>query len=250
MKFPYAVMIAAVLVGAVSLDARAAAPSDARVQASIRKSYVFAHYLKNDEIKIVSRDGAVTLTGSVSAEYHRELANEAAAAQTGVKSVDDQLAVRAPAPSEGSDEWLSGKVKAALLFHRNVSALETTVVAKNGVVTLTGRADGPAEKDLATEYARAVDGVSSVDNEMTVAAPKKRTPAYERAIDDASVTAEVKVALLLHRSTSAVDTQVATTRGVVTLTGKATSMAEKDLTERIVSDIRGVKSVKNDLIVQ
>ena len=46
-------------------------------------------------------------------------------------------------------------------------------------------------------------------------------------IDDASITAQVKMALLLHRSTSALQTTVKTKRGVVTLGGKAKEYGRK-----------------------
>jgi osmotically-inducible protein OsmY len=68
-------------------------------------------------------------------------------------------------------------------------------------------------------------------------------------IDDASITAQVKVALLFHRSTSALNTKVETKNGVVTLSGKAGNEAEKSLTTKIVNDIKGVKSVKNRMTI-
>jgi osmotically-inducible protein OsmY len=69
-------------------------------------------------------------------------------------------------------------------------------------------------------------------------------------IDDASITAQVKMALLNHSSTSALETKVETTNGVVTLSGKARNAAEKDLVTKLVKDINGVKSVKNRMTVE
>ena len=247
-RYCASMMLAAVVLSGTG--ARAAAVTDARIEANIHKSYVYRHTLKNDDIKIDSKDGVVTLSGSVAEEFHKTAATEAAAAQEGVKSVNDRLELKTSGPTAGSDAWLTAKVKAALLFHRSVSAVATDVATKDGVVTLTGRSRGQAEKDLTTEYARDVDGVKEVRNEMTVATRPSETKRIEEKIDDASVTAEVKVTLLFHRSTSALNTQVKTTRGVVTLSGKAASTAEKDLAEKIAADVRGVKSVKNDITVQ
>jgi hyperosmotically inducible periplasmic protein len=67
--------------------------------------------------------------------------------------------------------------------------------------------------------------------------------------DDASITAQVKMALLSHRSTSAVHTKVETKNGVVTLSGKAKNAAEIDLVTKYVSDIKGVKRVNNKMTV-
>ena len=69
-------------------------------------------------------------------------------------------------------------------------------------------------------------------------------------IDDASITALVKMTLLYHRSTSALNTRVETNDGVVTLRGKAKNISEKDLAAKFVKDVRGVKSVKSRMTIE
>jgi osmotically-inducible protein OsmY len=69
-------------------------------------------------------------------------------------------------------------------------------------------------------------------------------------IDDASITAQVKITLLFHRSTSALSTKVETNDGVVTINGKASNAAEKDLVNKLVNDINGVKSVNNRMTTE
>jgi len=127
----------------------------------------------------------------------------------------------------------------------------TDVNTKDGIVTLKGDADNQAQKDLTTEYAKDVDGVKDVKNEMTVSKTLKKThETVGEKIDDASITAQVKMALLFHRSTSAVNTKVETNNSVVTLSGKAKNTAEKDLVTKLVEDVKGVKSVKNQMTVK
>ena len=104
------------------------------------------------------------------------MAEDTVASLPGVTSVDDQLKINGEQPAEHSDAWITTKVKTALLFHRNVSATGTTVYTKDGVVTLQGVADSLAQKELTTEYAKDIDNVKSVNNEMTVA----KTPASAR----------------------------------------------------------------------
>ena len=69
-------------------------------------------------------------------------------------------------------------------------------------------------------------------------------------IDDASITAQVKMTLLFNRSTSALKTKVETHDGVVTLTGTAKNTAEKDLATKLASDINGVENVVNNMNVE
>ena len=215
-----------------------------------KKSYVFKTYLKGDDIKIESKDGAVALTGTVSEESHKSLAQETVASLPGVKSVDNRLEVKGERPAEKSDAWISTKVKTTLLFHRSVSAM-TEVNTKDGIVTLKGDADNQAQKDLTTEYAKDVDGVKDVQNEMVVSKTAKKThTTVGEKIDDASITALVKMTLLYHRSTSALNTKVETKHGVVTLTGEAKNASAKELATKFVKDVHGVKSVNNQMTIE
>ena len=227
-----------------------AASTDDRIESSAAKSYTFKTYLKDDSIKVESKDGVVTLTGSVADASHKSMAEDTVASLPGVTSVVDQLKINGEQPAEHSDAWITTKVKTALLFHRNVSATGTTVYTKDGVVTLQGEASSMAEKELTTEYARDIDNVKSVNNEMTVA----KTPAAPDStvgdkIDDASITAEVKSSLMSHSATSALHTGVTTTDGVVTLSGIAKNDAEKSLVTKLATDINGVTSVINNMTI-
>jgi hyperosmotically inducible protein len=244
-----ALMAASFILLAMSMPAQASKMDD-RIESSARDSYVFKTFLQTDEIKIHSLDGVVTLTGTVSGEGHRLLAREAVANLTGVKSVDNRLEVKGERPAENSDAWLMMKVKATLLLHGSVSGVKTEVTeVKDGIVTLRGKADSQAQKELTTEYAKSVEGVKEVKNEMTVSG-ENASRTVGRDVDDASITAQVKLILLYHRSTSAVNTSVTTNKGVVTLGGKATSVTEKELATKLVNDVDGVKSVKNIMTVE
>jgi hyperosmotically inducible protein len=237
-------LIAVVVLLVISFPVHASKMDDERTESSARQSYVFKTYLQADDIKIQSMDGVVTLTGTVSEESHRSLAQETVAGLPGVKTVDNGLEVKGERPAENSDAWLTTKVKTMLWFHRNVSAM-TEVNTKDGIVTLQGEATSQAQKDLTTEYARDVEGVKDVKNEMTVTKTSKKEQTVGGQIDDASITALVKMTLLYHRSTSALKTSVTTKNGVVTLSGRAKNAAEKDLATKFVKDINGVMEVKN-----
>ena len=234
----------------VSSTALRANETDDRIESSAKKSYVFKTHLKDDSIKTESRNGVVTLTGTVANSSHKSLAGDTVESLPGVKSVDNQLTIKGEAPAEHSDGWIGTKVKTALVFHRNVRATRTDVNVKDGVVTLSGEASSLAQKDLTTEYAKDVEGVKEVKNEMTIdKTPAKPDETMGEKMDDASITAHVKSALMAHRSTSALKTKVSTTDGVVTVTGIARNAAEKSLVTKLVTDIDGVISVKNDMTI-
>ena len=227
-----------------------AASTDSRIESSAAASFTFKTTLKDDSITTDSKDGVVTLTGTVSEASHKSLAENTVASLPGVRSVDNQLVVTGEQPAEHSDAWITMKVKTALLFHRNVSATATSVYTKDGVVTLQGEATSMAQKELTTEYAKDIDNVKEVQNNMTVAATAVAPDSTAGdKVDDASITAEVKSSLFSHRSTSALHTGVTTADGVVTLTGVAQNDAEKSLVTKLATDINGVTSVVNNMTV-
>jgi hyperosmotically inducible periplasmic protein len=242
-------MVAAVALLALSIPVHASQMDD-RIESTARKSYVFKTLLQDDDIKIESRDGDVTLTGTVADNLNKSLAQETLTGIPGVKSVDNRLEVKSEPPTANSDAWLRDKVKNTLLFHRSVSGFRTEVNVKNGIVTLRGEATSQAQKDLTTEYAKDVEGVKDVNNEMTMAKTSKKTQTVGEKIDDVSITAQVKMMLLFHRSTSAINTKVETNNGDVTLYGKAGNAAEKNLATKFANDVNGVKSVNNRMTIE
>ena len=250
LKTNIALALVATAVTALAATSSVRADTDSRIESSAQKSYVFKTYLKDDSIHTDSENGVVTLTGTVAEQSHKTLAENTVASLPGVKSVDNELTVTGQQPAEHSDTWISMKVKTALLYHRHVSGTGTTVYVKDGVVTLQGEASSMAQKELTTEYARDVDNVKEVKNDMTIApvAPGPDATVGDK-IDDASITAQVKSSLLSHHSTSAVHTTVSTSDGVVTLGGVAKNPAEKALVTKLAADINGVNSVINNMTV-
>ncbi len=220
---------------------------DARIAAAARNSYNFRVHLKGDAIKVACRSGAVSLTGTVANEFHRTLAEETVKDLPGVVSVGNHLVLKAEASATAPDLWLATKVRTALRYHRSLDEPSVSVSAREGVVTLSGQVASAARKDLAQDIASNVEGVKEVKNTLRIGQPGAKTLAEK--IDDASVTAQVKAVLLAHRGTRGLATHVKTDRGVVTLGGEARTPAERTLAERITSDVKGVRRVKNQMTV-
>lgn len=255
MKHPVKSILIGAAIGALSLSASAFANKmDDQIEASAKDSYVFKTYLKDDSVGVDAKNGVVTLKGSVADPSHKNLAEYTVAALPGVTHVENDLKVKADLGDETSDAWITTKVKTALLFNAEVSTLGTQVDTKGGVVTLRGEADTEAQKELTGEYAKDVAGVKEVQNLIVATKEPKKSAesagkAVGAAIDDASITAQAKMALLTHQSTSAIRTDIDTKNSIVTITGKAKNDAEKELVGKLVGDIRGVKSVNNNMTV-
>lgn len=252
-------IVALVLVNAPAL----ASETDTRIETSARQSYVFRTYLKDDAIEIEARDGVVILTGTVLVEPHKAMAQETVASLPGVTSVDNRLVLLGTPAAGSADAMVSARVRTALQIHRNLSAVEPDIQVDAGVVTLRGEASSQAQIDLTTEYIEDVEGVKDVENEMIVSAspekPADKTIGEKvggtmgtigETIDDASITALVKMSLMYHRSTSAFNTNVDTDAGIVTLVGTVKNASEKDLATKFASDVYGVKAVINNMTIE
>jgi osmotically-inducible protein OsmY len=245
------ILIGVILTASAGANLLRGDQQDDRIEKAFTSSYIYRTQLKDDDISITSSSGAVTLRGRVATGEDKDLATDIAAALPGVGAVHNQLVVAAQ-PVEESDGWVALKVRGALLFHRNVSLSGKQIAVHDGIVVLTGSADNEAEKALAEEYAAEVKGVKHVDNELQVAStePQQTSSTLGEKIDDASITAQIKYTLAIHRSTSALRTEVSTEEGVVTIHGQAKNPAEKDLVTKLVENIKGVKDVRNQMQIQ
>jgi osmotically-inducible protein OsmY len=226
----------------------ASTSTDSKIEDAAKASYNYRTVLEN-RVSVRSNDGVVTLTGTVQDKDDRALAEDTVDNLPGVVRVDNQIDVKSDVP-EHSDAWIALKVRGELLVKANVSATSTKVDVRDGVVTLTGTAANQAQKDLTGIYAKEIDNVKHVKNEIVVEAPVVGSSTAGEVIDDASITSQVKFALLSHGSTSALATKVTTEDAVVSITGVAGSDAEKALVTKLAQDTRGVKSVVNDMTVK
>jgi hyperosmotically inducible protein len=72
----------------------------------------------------------------------------------------------------------------------------------------------------------------------------------EEVIDDSAITTSIKTKLLADKKTSAIDIGVETTHGVVTLTGKVTSSAERAEALKIAKHNKGVTHVVDKMTLE
>jgi len=221
--------------------------TDRKIESAAKASYNYRMVLE-DHVKVKAKDGVVTLTGTVEDKDDKALAADTVENLPGVTSVKNEIKIKPNYP-EHSDAWIALKIHSHLLVKGNVSAANTTVTVKDGVVTLAGTAHNMAQKELTEVYAKEIDWVKSVRNEIVVKANPAGTETLGEKIDDASITTQVKYALLSHKSTSALKTKATTSDGVIVITGVAGSDAEKSLVTKLAQDVRGVKSVSNNMTV-
>jgi hyperosmotically inducible protein len=241
--------LAALLVLIVSpIALLASSETDRKIEDAAKASYNYRTVLE-DHVKVKANDGVVTLTGTVQDKDDKALAEDTVENLPGVTSVRNEVTIKSTYP-EHSDAWIAFKIRSRLLVKGNVSAANTTVAVQAGVVTLGGTANNLAQKELTEVYAKEIDWVKSVKNDIVVNEKPAAGETIGEKIDDASITTQVKYALLSHKATSALKTKATTTDGVIVITGEAASDAEKSLVTKLAQDVRGVKSVSNNMTVK
>lgn len=164
--------------------------TDEGITTRVRSKLFLDEVVKNRAIDVRTSAGAVTLSGEVANETERQQALSLARSVAGVTSVQDQLQVSgsvaregmpqttAPAPADqGStdDTWITTKVQSEYFLDEEVKKGDVEVNSQGGVVTLTGEVPSPEAKQRAETIARQVDGVTEVENELSVS-PERETP--------------------------------------------------------------------------
>jgi len=151
------------------------------------------------------------------------------------------------------DASITSAVKSKLLWSKNTEGLATNVDTKQGKVTLKGSADSAATKDLAGRLTMGTRGVTSVDNQLMVKSAKPtsadaaKTASQDVGSDmsDGWITTKVKSTYTYSSNVDGSDISVNTAKGIVVLSGKVDSGAERALAIELAQNVRGVKSVES-----
>ena len=165
---------------------------------------------------------------------------------------------KGPAPKESTppstsigteidDSMLTTSVKSALLADPDIKSFDFKVETRKGVVQLSGFVDSQMQVDRATAIANGVNGVKSVQNNVSM---KGTAATVGNSIDDGIVTAKVKSALLGEASIKSHDIAVATRKGDVQLSGFVDNQMQIDRAIEIARSIEGVSSVTNEMSIK
>ncbi|WP_298185303.1 BON domain-containing protein [uncultured Pseudomonas sp.] len=239
--------------------------SEARQEGSVWTAFALNRHLNPFAIEVDVEHGTATITGTVETSVERDLAEQIALGVEGVNKVDNQLKLdpkfEAKASSEPSmsqrfeDATLAATVKSKLLWNSNTEGLDINVDAENGKVILNGSAQTPEAKELAGRLAANTDGVREVSNLLSVSKADSSAAKAQNAADDAAaaisdawITSKVKSSLIYSRNLDGLGITVDTQQGMVNLSGKVLSNAEKQLAVETARNIRGVRGVDADAL--
>ena len=237
---------------------------DPWVTTKVKMALLTADDVPYTGINVDTVDGRVTLHGTVATDVEKTNAEKAARSVDGVRTVQNLLQVVPASRKDAvqvSDAQLQKNIEAVL---KRDAALQDSSVkiasVHDGVVLLSGSAKTLSAHRRALEDARAVPGVKRVsseiqspdrlgDSEIYSKGPMNKDAGMKSAAYDAWITTDAKTRLLATSDVPALQINVDTNGGVVTLFGTVPSETSKKLAEAEVKKTDGVKAVENDLQV-
>jgi osmotically-inducible protein OsmY len=262
--------MACVLAGvAVALAPAAfARQPDAWITAKTKIALMGTEGLDALDVNVDTVDGRVTLQGKVASPAAKAEAEREARKVAGVVEVRNLLQVVPESRKEAvksSDEEIAERAKKALRDESSLADSDVKVQSVNdGVVVLAGEARSVSDHLRAMEVVRRVPGVRRVasevkspdriaDEEIRQSSGESAEAGVKRGIggtaSDAWITAATKLRLLADDRTPALDVNVDTRDGVVTLFGVVPSAEAKAAAEAEARKVDGVRQVRNELEV-
>jgi osmotically-inducible protein OsmY len=241
--------------------------AEARQEGSIWTAFALNRHLSPFNLSVEVEQGTATLKGKVENEVDKALAEQIAGGTQGINHVDNQLEIdgavasgpgtKANMAQRFEDATLTATIKSKLLWNSVTEALNIDVESEQGVVTLKGQSQNPDAKLLAGSLASNTDGVTEVNNLISVSARDTQAIKDESAAEansvreefsDAWIISKVKSSLIYSRTLDGLNIKVDSKAGVVKLDGVVANYAEKELAVEIARNIRGVKGVNADTL--
>ena len=260
-------------------QARAAGPqADAAITTSVQAKYYGEDDVRGRDIRVVTDNGVVTLTGTVESEAARQRAVALAREVQGVSRVEDQLRVQTanadpatrPGPAEGvagttgsdtaiTPAWITTKIQAQYFTSAEVKPWNVDVTtSNNGVVTLEGEVEAAADKAEAVRIARATEGVTNVEDKLRVKGETDANPAADANVKpvpnlerpDVWLTAKIQSKYFLDDEVKGHEINVTTNNAVVTLEGTVENEAQRRQAVALARTTEGVKDVVDRLTIE
>lgn len=139
--------------------------NDADIAHSAENVLQWMTYLPEDAVKVVAEKGWITLSGDVDWEYQKQAATGAVRHLMGVTGVSNQILVK-PKVSLSAVE---SEIEAALKRRAHIDAQKISVEIQGANVTLSGRVNSLAARNLACHSAWSTPGVQNVVDHLVIA---------------------------------------------------------------------------------
>jgi osmotically-inducible protein OsmY len=215
--------------------------TDAELRSDVLAELRWNPRIKSNQIGVIVKDGAVTLTGLVETYIEKLDAERAAKSVQGVRAVAEDIEVKLPTQIRKTDEGIAEQAARMLTWNSTLQNTNVQAEVRKGRVVLTGEVDWLYQKDTAARRVAELEGVSSVVNQITIRPRTSATPG--------DVKREIMGALQRHANLEASKVEISVADGKVTLEGTVDAYHDRDLIEDAARGTEGVRAVVDNLRV-
>ena len=216
--------------------------NDEQLQRSVLDELKWEPRVQSSEIGVITKDGAVTLTGEVDTYAEKLAAERAAQRVKGVRAVAADIRVKIPTRMATSDEDIAERIARMLKWNSMLQSTNIQAKVGDGYVTLTGDVDWEYQRREAARRIEELNGVTGIGNQVKVRLQATRTSAQD-------IEREIKRALHRHADFEASRVRISVAGGEVTLDGTVDALFERELIENAAWASTGVKAVRDHLTV-
>lgn len=214
--------------------------SNELLQKEVMEALKWEPQLQAAEIGVTVHNGIVTLMGTVN-NYNKKMAAEIATKQiAGVKAVVEKIEVKYDHSIAKTDEEIAAEVLKSLQSNLNIPTEKIKVEVEDAWITLTGDVTWNYQKEAAKQALENLPNVKGITNNIKIIAVLKNK--LEKRI--------IENALKRHWAINSDDINVEIKGNEVILSGKVTSMYQKEEAEKIAWKTPGVWTVNNKLVVE
>ncbi len=239
--------LAVALLGLAVAGPAMAQTGDSQIQAEVQHSLESKRF---SGVTSTVHNGMVTLNGTVDVYATKEDAEHKIHHKKGVVAVSNQIVVAGGSEGTVSDIELRNKLAEKLAYDRvgyGTTAFNSfNVGVQNGVVTLSGTAYGPTDKDSAVSLVAHYPGVKDVVDDIEVA---PLSPNDDRIRLEAARSIYGFGPLNRYALDPAKPIRITVVNGNITLTGVVDRQADKDAAGIRANGVSGAFKVTNDLQV-
>lgn len=213
--------------------------TDLELQQDVQDAIKWEPFMRATKIGVTTKDGVVTLSGTVDSYAKKLHAERATKNVRGVRALAENIVVEHGNSIQEDSTEIAKRILEAWKYSWNVPETSIKVKVEDGWVKLEGEVHWKYQEEAAVNTIKDLSGVKGVTNLIIIKSELK----------DAVEKKEVINSLRRNWSIDSRDVKVEVKRDKVKLTGMVHSLYQKEEAGRLAWNTPGVRLVENDLSV-
>ena len=213
--------------------------TDTEIKKEILESLKWDPDIDDAQIGVIVENGTVTLTGFVD-DFQKRVAAERLVKKTrGVKALAADIDVKYGDNYRKTDQEIAKALVRAFEWDTSVPQDKINIEVRAGWVDLSGEVEHHYERNAAKRVAENIMGVKGINTIIKI----------KQILEPSKISEEIKNAYMRIANIEASNIAIKVNDGLVTLSGKANTISEKEDAEKAAYNALGVTNVINEIEV-